>query len=225
LHIDYNIPLPVFPLDACVLLPHTITPLHIFEARYRRMTRNALDSNGLIAMATFHGERWRLEYEGSPPIRPCVCVGYIIKHDLLADGRYNIMLQGLSRARVVQEVSQSPYRRAVLEPSELEPPMEIDLESCRDRIEQLLADPILRQWSQVQAFSNWISREIPTIAMLDQMVLALCRCTDQRYAMLAEPCPCQRAEWLHRHLVQTRKTFSRAHNFGRCVSEQGQALN
>ena len=225
MHIDFNIPMPLFPLNACALLPHTLTPLHIFEARYRRMVRNALDSNGLIAMATFKGERWREEYEGSPPIRPCVCVGYIVQHELLPNGRYNILLQGECRARVVEEVIQSPYRRAVLKPMEFEPPMEIDLEPCRDRIEKLLSDPMLKQWSQVQAVSNWNSREIPTIALLDQMVQALCPSTDQRYAMLEESCPCERAELLHRHLMQTRKTFYRAQHFGRCVSEQGLALN
>ena len=223
--IDFNIPLPLFPLNDCVLLPHTISPLHIFEQRYRRMTCHALDSNGLIAMATFQGDDWREHYEGSPAIRPCVCVGYIIQHELLPDGRYNILLQGMRRAQVIQEVSQTPYRRALLEPLETDRPMEIDLQACRDQIETLLADPLLKQWSQVQAVSNWISREIPTVALLDQMVLALCRSTDERYAMLAQPCPCQRAHWLEQHLKQTRKTMYRAHTFGRCISEQGQALN
>lgn len=223
--IDFNIAIPLFPLNACVLLPHTTTSLHIFEPRYRQMTRDALDNNKLIAMATFQGDRWRQEYEGNPPIRPCVCVGYIIRHERLDDGRYNILLQGLSRARTLQEVSQTPYRRAMLEPLEKEPPTEIDLESCRGRIEKLMADPLLSEWSPVQAVNNWMSGEIPTIALLDQMVLAFCRCSDQRYAMLSEPCPCKRADWLHEHLVQTRKTLCKAQSFGRCVNEQGQAMN
>jgi Lon protease-like protein len=223
--IDFNIPIPLFPLNACVLLPHTTTPLHIFELRYRRMTAHALDSNGLIATATFHGDAWRYNYEGNPPIRPCVCVGYVIRHERLPDGRYNILLQGLTRAKIVEEIDPCAFRRAVLEPLETDSAMEIDLESCRDRIEELLTDPLLRQWSQVQAVSNWINSEMPTVALLDQMVSALCRCTDERYTMLAEPCPCQRAEWLHKHLVRTRKTLYRAQCFGRCVSEQGQALN
>ena len=223
--IDYRNPIPLFPLNSCVLMPNTTVPLHIFEMRYRMMTRTALDGNGLIAMAVFQGDRWRQDYEGNPPVRPCVCVGYILRHECLPDGRYNILLQGLNRARIVKELEPGTYRRAILEPLELEPPMELDLEPCRDRIEALLADPLLKQWSQVQAFNNWVSREIPTVAMLDQMVLALCRCTDERYRMLAEPCPCQRAEWLHGHLVKTRKTFYRAQSFGRCVNEQGIALN
>lgn len=223
--IDYRNPIPLFPLNSCVLLPHTTVPLHIFEQRYRQMTRTALDGNGLIAMAVFHGDQWRVDYEGNPPIRPCVCVGYILRHESLDDGRYNILMQGLSRARVAEELKPDGYRRAVLEPLETQVPADSDLEPCRDRIEALLADPLLKQWSSVQAFNNWVSQEIPTIAMLEQMVLALCRCTDERYRMLAEPCPCQRAEWLHEHLVKTRKTLYRAQSFGRCCNEQGIALN
>ena len=225
MNIDFNIPLPLFPLNACVLLPNTATPLHIFEARYRKMTAHALDSHGLIATATFQGDAWRYDYEGNPPIRPCVCLGYVIRHERLPDGRYNILLQGLARARIVEEVQPCDFRRAILEPMEHDTPREDDLDRCRDRIEQLLDDPLLRQWSQVQAVNNWISSEMPTAAMLDQMICALCRCTEERYAMLAEPCPCERAEWLHRHLVKTRKTLYRAQSFGRCVNEQGQALN
>ena len=225
MHIDYNIPIPLFPLNACVLLPQTLTPLHIFEDRYRKMVSHALDSNGYIAMATFKGERWRQEYEGNPPVRPCVCIGYILQHERLPDGRYNILLQGVARAKIVQEVLSTSYREAFLQPLEKEQPPDDMLEPCRDRIEALLADPMLKQWSSAQAVSNWISKEIPTVALIDQMILSLSRCTEQRYTMLAEPCPCQRAEWIHKHLEQTRKTFYRAQNFGCSVSEQGIALN
>ncbi len=225
MHIDYNIPIPLFPLNACVLLPNTLTPLHIFEDRYRKMVSRALDSNGLIAMATFKGERWRQEYEGNPPIRPCVCIGYILQHERLPDGRYNILLQGVSRAKISQEILGASYREAILRPVEKELPGEDILAPCREQIEKLLADPLLKQWSKAQAVSNWISSEIPTVALIDQMVLSLCRCTEQRYSMLAEPCPCQRAEWVQKHLEQTRKTFYRAQSFGCSVSEQGLALN
>ncbi len=225
MQIDFTKPVSLFPLHGCVLLPHATAPLHIFENRYRRMTRDALDSNGLIAMATFRGEQWRKEYDGNPPVRPCVCVGYIARHQHLDDGRYNILLQGLCRARIVEEVGTGPYRTAMLEPFETDPPMEIDLDPCREQIEQLLADPLLRQWAQVGAVRNLLSREIPTAVMLDLAVMALCRCAEERYAMLAEPCPCERAEWLRQMLVRTRQMLGRAQRQGACLSEDGMALN
>jgi uncharacterized protein len=225
LNIDFNNPLPLFPLQCCVVLPHTTAPLHIFEDRYRQMTRDALDSAGLIAMATFHGDKWKRDYTGNPPIRPCVCVGYIARHRCLGHGRYNLLLQGLCRARIVKETDSAPYRTAILKPFETDPPMEIDLEPCRDKIEKLLADPLLQQWSQVGAIRNLLSREIPTAAMLDLAVMALSRCTEERYAMLAEPCPCERAEWLRRMLLKTRVTLGRARRQGTCTSDCGSALN
>ncbi len=225
MNIDFANPIPLFPLNACVLLPHTLTPLHIFEQRYRIMTAHALDGRGLIATATFDGDDWRYCYEGNPPIRPCVCVGYVLRHERLPDGRYNILLQGLARARILEEQEPVPYRRALLEPLEKHPPRDADLEPCRERIEQLLSDPLLTQWTQVQALNNWINHELPTVALLDQIASALCCSTQDRYEFLAEPCPCQRAEWLHRHLMRTRQTLSRAERLGPCITEQGLALN
>ena len=225
MNIKYNIPIPVFPLHCCAVLPHTTASLHIFEPRYRQMTRDALDSNGLVAMATFQDDSWKKNYEGNPPVRPCVCVGYIARHKRHSDGRYHLLLQGLNRARVVQEIKSTPYRRAYLTPTDTQPTMEIDLDPYRDKIEQLLADPMLKQWAQVGAVCNMISQEIPTYALLDMAMMALSRCTEERYAMLAEPCPCKRAEWLNKMLIRTRQTLRRAHRRGVAISDCGSALN
>lgn len=223
--IDFAKPVPLFPLNACVLLPHATAPLHIFEDRYRKMVHEALDGSGLIAMATFDGEDWRTNYEGTPPIKPCVCVGYIARHERLEDGRYNILLQGLCRARVHYEYEANPYRAARLDPFENDPPKGVDLEPCRQQIEELFRDPLLRQWAQIGAVRNLLSKEIPTAAMLDLAVMALCRCARDRYEMLAEPCPCERAEWLRKMLIRTRDTLSRAQRQGACISDEGVALN
>jgi Lon protease-like protein len=223
--IDFTKPVPLFPLNACVLLPNATAPLHIFEDRYRRMTRDVLDTNGLIAMAMFDGDQWRSTYEGSPPVLPCVCIGYVARHDRLEDGRYNILLQGLCRARITQEIDSLSYRTAILEPFESDPAMEIDLEPCREQIESLFDDPLLQQWAQIAAVRNLLSREIPTAAMLDLAAMALCRGAKDRYELLAEPCPCKRAEWLRRMLVRTRQTLDRARLQGACLSEDGVALN
>ncbi|MGP1309805.1 MAG: LON peptidase substrate-binding domain-containing protein, partial [Phycisphaerales bacterium] len=92
IRVNFNRPMPVFPLREVVLFPHAAIPLHIFEERYRDMVDDALDGAGQIAMAVFEGERWTQEYHGRPPIRPAVCVGQILQHERLADGRYNIIL-------------------------------------------------------------------------------------------------------------------------------------
>ena len=87
--IDYDEPIPVFPLGQLVLLPHAAVPLHIFEPRYREMARDALRGEKLIAMAVFDPEEnWAEQYGEAPPLRPCVCVGRIVEHQELPDGRY-----------------------------------------------------------------------------------------------------------------------------------------
>ncbi len=213
LTIDFRRPVPLFPLPNCVLLPHATIPLHIFEPRYRRMTNDALDSRGLIAMASFEGDRWKADYEGNPPLREHVCVGYIVRHQRLDDGRINLLLQGACRARIHEEVRSHPYRKALLEPIERESPMEIDLAEHRVRLEELLNDPILKELSSIAAVQNWLSREIPTNALIDLTTMTACDDFDDRYAMLAQSDAEARAMWLEKWLCATRQTLRTAKKF------------
>jgi hypothetical protein len=106
--------LPIFPLPDVVLFPGALLPLHVFEPRYRELTRRALEGEGLIAMALLepgHEE----EYFGNPPIRPVVGVGRIVDHRRLEDGRYTLVLLGVARARILEVVSADPFRTARVE--------------------------------------------------------------------------------------------------------------
>jgi hypothetical protein len=53
IRVNFSRPLPLFPLPQVVMLPQQITPLHIFEPRYRQMVDRALDGAGQIAMAKY----------------------------------------------------------------------------------------------------------------------------------------------------------------------------
>ena len=104
---DFAHPVALFPLASTALMPNAVQPLHVFEPRYRRMVIDAvgdaadgLDSAAPIAMATFHGDDWRDDYGGTPPLRPTVCVGRIVRHVPLPDGRHDIVLLGACRARI-----------------------------------------------------------------------------------------------------------------------------
>lgn len=213
LTIDFSQAIPVFPLPGCVLLPHATVPLHIFEDRYRRMVHDALDSHGLIAMALFDGDRWKLDYRGCPPVRPHVCVGYIVRHEQLGDGRYNILLQGICRARILKEIEHAPYRRCFLEPTEPSLPMEIDLEEHRGQIESLLGDSLLKELASVSAIHNWISNEIPTPALIDLALMTVCCNAEQRYTMLADGNTFARASWLEQWLREARQTLVMSERF------------
>jgi uncharacterized protein len=223
--IDFSQPVPLFPLPQCILLPHVTTPLHIFELRYRKMVTDALEGNGLVAMAVFEGHRWKLEYDDSPPIRPGVCVGRIVRHDRVANGRYNILLQGLCRATVGRELPGKAYRRALLEPVDADRPMEIDLGDARQRLDALLGDPLVKQLAAVNAVRRALGAATRTDVLVDVATIALCTDSEQRYRMLCEADPLTRAQWLESHLRRTRRTLKAAASLGDPQTDEGWTLN
>lgn len=102
---------PLFPLPNVVLFPHGMLPLHIFEPRYRQMTADALEGEGLIAMSLLRPE-WTSAVDGvGPPVHNMVGIGQIVAHEKTEDGRYMMVLRGLSRARLLcEERVDLPYR-------------------------------------------------------------------------------------------------------------------
>ena len=107
--------LPIFPLPNVVLFPNVHLPLHIFESRYREMVGDALDADRVIGMVLLR-PGWQRDYEGRPAVYPVGCSGLITHVERLDDGRYNIMLRGLERFRIVQENLERRYRRALVDP-------------------------------------------------------------------------------------------------------------
>jgi Lon protease-like protein len=105
---------PMFPLPNVVLFPRMFLPLHIFEPRYRAMTRAALEGDRYIAMALLQPGRQESS-AGCPAVHPVLGLGRIIEDSRLDDGRYNLVLCGLARLRLLKEVSQDPYRRVQVE--------------------------------------------------------------------------------------------------------------
>ncbi len=107
--------IPIFPLPDVVLFPTVCLPLHIFEPRYREMVADALEGDRIIGMALLR-PGWQEQYEGRPPIYPVGCAGLITHAERLPDGRYNIVLRGLEKFRVLREHERRPYREADVQP-------------------------------------------------------------------------------------------------------------
>ena len=97
---EYPDPLPVFPLPGAVLLPGTQLPLHIFEPRYRAMIADSLASHGYIGMIQPRGGDLR----GAPALFSVGCLTRIVASRRTEDGRYYIVLEGISRFGVLAEV-------------------------------------------------------------------------------------------------------------------------
>ena len=134
---------PLFPLPNVVLFPRAVLPLHIFEERYKAMTRDALDGSGRIAMALLK-PGWEKDYYGKPVIDPVVCVGKILAHERLADGKYNFLLEGIARARIIREYPTEPggYRRADLERLAEQSAPDFQLDDQRKRLGEVLRNDL-----------------------------------------------------------------------------------
>lgn len=102
---------PLFPLPTVVFFPETYLPLHIFEPRYREMVQDASIQGHCIGMALLK-EGWEDVYNEAPAIYPTGCVGRIISSHKLADGRFNIVLQGLHRCTYEEQKVSTAYRQA-----------------------------------------------------------------------------------------------------------------
>jgi uncharacterized protein len=93
---------PIFPLPEVVFFPETVLPLHVFEPRYRQMVADCLAADGWMAVVMLRAG-WEKDYQGRPPVQTIAGVGEIIQAEMLADGRYNILLHGRSRIRILAE--------------------------------------------------------------------------------------------------------------------------
>jgi uncharacterized protein len=95
--------LPIFPLPNCVLLPGGLLPLHVFEPRYRELTRDSLGSHQLMAVARLR-PGYETTYYGRPPVYERCGVGRIICSEELPDGRFALLLRGVARIEIAREL-------------------------------------------------------------------------------------------------------------------------
>jgi Lon protease-like protein len=109
---------PIFPLPGAILFPRSQLPLHIFEPRYREMVRDAIDGGGQIAMIQPH----RLDDDNQAPLYGVGCVGEVVGVEELDDGRFNIVLLGSNRFRLVRETEGDALYRCA----------EVDIEAFND---------------------------------------------------------------------------------------------
>lgn len=136
---DFDGHVRLFPLPQMVLFPHAMQPLHIFEPRYCEMLLESLESDRLIAMATYEpGDTAALLEHASQTaalISPYVCIGKIVTHAELENDRHNILLVGAKRARVVRETDAGrPFRIAEVDvASDFYPPAGAEGRSRRKR--------------------------------------------------------------------------------------------
>jgi len=141
--------IPIFPLPNVVLFPQVMLPLHIFEPRYRKMVRDTeAKSPPLIGMALLRGN-WQEQYEGNPEVFSVGCSGEMVRVAPLPDGRFNILLQGMRRYHIQEEIFTEGYRQARVE---WDPPLKEDIDAGRRQELRQLLDRYLKKNEHVQKF-------------------------------------------------------------------------
>lgn len=148
--------LSIFPLPGVILFPGLQLPLHIFEPRYRALVSDALARDRRIAMI-----QPQRAAEGAP-LFGIGCVGRIGEVEALDDGRYNIVLEGEARFRLVRELDVPTAFRKV--EAEL---IEDDGDEVLSSVERAGFEAEARRFADAQGYSvDWDS-----VARLDDMSL------------------------------------------------------
>lgn len=168
----------LFPLPNVVMFPGVMQGLHIFEPRYRQMMVDALAADQLITMAVLKSPPPKLAKDFSlrPAIYPTVCVGKIVTHSRTEDGRYNLLLVGAKRAKIVREVvTDKSYR--IAEVAVLDDTLDAtatQLEALRQRlIDEFMNYASHRQGLSEETIKNMLVDSMPFGLLVDLVCYAV----------------------------------------------------
>jgi Lon protease-like protein len=104
--------LPIFPLPEVTLFPHTLLPLHVFEARYRAMVTDALARDRRLCIVQLR-PGYEADYAGKPAVHEVAGAGEIVRCERLASGRFNMVVRGTGRVRIERELPSDTLYRLV----------------------------------------------------------------------------------------------------------------
>ncbi|TAL12727.1 MAG: Lon family ATP-dependent protease [Nitrospirae bacterium] len=163
--------IPLFPLPNVVFFPRTYLPLHVFEPRYRHMVRDAASSHRMIGMVLLK-EGWESDYEGRPPVFPMGAVGRMVAVQNLSDGRFNVLLQGLRRFEIQDEIGEESYRQGRIELKDFTPPEAKLPPELRSEILKVVGNFLLSQ-EEGAALSNFLKQPVDDEALVHNLSFGL----------------------------------------------------
>jgi Lon protease-like protein len=183
---DFDRVTRLFPLPSLVMFPHVILPLHIFEPRYRQMTEDALAGDRLITMIQVRpmpkGEVWTEPVE----IERVGCLGRIIQHERLPDGRFNILLLGRKRVLIRRELESGRlYRTAEVEVLDDQAPR-VPEAAARDELVGLFRKVLEGQHRLDSDLAELLEKAVPLGVLCDIMSHALALPPALKQRLLAE---------------------------------------
>lgn len=192
----------LFPLPNLVLFPHVIQPLHVFERRYVEMFLDAVEDDRLIAMSLLN-PGWESDYEGRPPVASVACLGRVITWQAQGNARYNLLLLGLQRVKILHELPATrSFREAEVELlSDIYPPQ---TEDQRPPLHHALVETFQRLMPRIkdadELFDQLSIDSVSLGTLTDVIAYALDMDLKVKQALLSEPCVDRRATMLLTHL-------------------------
>jgi uncharacterized protein len=176
----------LFPLPGLVFFPCATQPLHIFEPRYRSLSADALEGDRLIALVLLK-DGWEEDYDDRPAIHRVAGLGRIVADQLLSDGRYNLILRGIARVRIAEELScDTPFRQARVTVLEDESTADVDeLMGLRTALADLML-PRVNEGPSREQLRGLFKGELPLGQLCDVLAFALPLRPEAKQALLEE---------------------------------------
>ena len=214
---------PVFPLPEVVLFPGTLLPLRIFEPRYRELVTDALSGERVLAIALLKPGFEPLYYTQRAPIHSTIGLGHIVESEKTEEPDFNVLIHGVGRAEIVEEVSDQPYRQARIDLIETsgDDSEEEDAELRQSLFSAIRDNPGLdselrRHWLQLR------TADLKLDQLADLLAAGLPSEAELRQCLLKESDPGRRTKLLLSQ-VQTLEALARARR--RVVPADGCSLN
>lgn len=189
--------LPIFPLSDIVLIPGTLLPLHTFEPRYCAMAEAVLAGNKLMGVARRRGDTETDDAD----LCATAGLGLVIAGERLKEGRYNLLLRGISRIHIEEEL---PRVRAY---REVRAQLIADSETRRPHAmhrsyEQIvtLCTRLSGSMESASALRRLVRAAESPGACADLIAAALISDLDTRQALLETPDPADRLDVVLHHL-------------------------
>ena len=166
--------IPVFPLSNFIIFPRTTVPLNIFEPRYIDMVDDAMKSNRMIGM--IQPKKYN---QNNKILYNIGCAGKISSFNETDDGRYLIVLVGISRFRIVSEIdSKKLYRECSVDFNEFKNDLEEEKEELKFSDLRLIFKDIKSLLNKRGYIINWkdiekqnLNQTINTLSMASPFTL------------------------------------------------------
>jgi Lon protease-like protein len=191
----------LFPLPNVVLFPAQQLSLHVFEPRYRRLVSDVIEQGSQLAVPRL--QPGYDDYYGAPPVFPVCGVGRITEYSRLPDGRFNIVVLGLERVRILDELRSEPYRVARVQSLKDRPPQKpLVAEALRSELSKLVRRTAPHLAGPAKELEARLRNAADAGECADILAGTLIEDPDERQSLLEELDPTQRLSTLVAHVHQ-----------------------